>query len=531
MAIWSLTQERVEKLQDKIGDKELEIDALTKLTPRDLWTRDLDAFVEEWNLQIDEEGKRKKKIASMTRRASQKLGFGASKGGKRKKKRAGDDSDSDEFSDYGPAKKKAKPKTGGLLSYLKTEPEEAKKTSATTSKAAASSMARQSDLLTHFKKPTPPVPAEPETMDIDTDDVKPEPAPAAATKRGRLAGSKNVKKPTPPVATESEHSDIDFDDLEPEPAPVAATKRGRTAGSKTAKKPTPAPVDPDSDSDVFAAVAKEPAKKKPAESIPASRTARGAAKKATNYAVDRDSESDMDNDDDDFDLSMMVKTIGNSGNDRPLFNAGTARSSIARPAGPSKLGGRAGATKTTILDDDDSMDVTNYEALVPRSSPEKMASRSIEPLDTDEEDDLMLSVKKAPPVKSVPKAKTAAKSKAPAASTVVAKKTTALSPAAKAYAARLGKTKDLAPAKPAAKAKKAITIDSDEDEDITMDDANKLANDILSEEEDDEPIVKPKRAAARPGRRAAAKPAKYVLSDDDDDSEEPSEASFDDDSD
>ena len=47
MAIWSLTQERVEKLRRQIGDKEEEIDALIKLTPKDIWSVDLDAFVEE----------------------------------------------------------------------------------------------------------------------------------------------------------------------------------------------------------------------------------------------------------------------------------------------------------------------------------------------------------------------------------------------------------------------------------------------------------------------------------------------------
>jgi DNA topoisomerase-2 len=115
MAIWSLTQERVEKLMRQIGDKELEIDALIKLTPKDLWNIDLDAFVEEWNVQLTEEADRAKKIQRMGRRASHKLGIGASKGGKGKKKRKMGDSDSEEDSDddFGPVKKKAKPKKDG----------------------------------------------------------------------------------------------------------------------------------------------------------------------------------------------------------------------------------------------------------------------------------------------------------------------------------------------------------------------------------------------------------------------------------
>ena len=41
MAIWSLTQERVEKLNRQIGDKEEEIDVLIKKTEKDIWRQDL----------------------------------------------------------------------------------------------------------------------------------------------------------------------------------------------------------------------------------------------------------------------------------------------------------------------------------------------------------------------------------------------------------------------------------------------------------------------------------------------------------
>jgi DNA topoisomerase-2 len=146
---------------------------------------------------------------------------------------------------------------------------------------------------------------------------------------------------------------------------------------------------------------------------------------------------------------------------------------------------------------------------------------------SDSEDDFSLVKPKPVTTKltKIPaKPKPAAKAKAPA--TVVAKKSTGLSPAAKAYAARLEKTSGAAKAKLATK--KPTLIDSDEE----MDDADALANDILSDD-DDEPTPKPKATgrapAARPGRRAAAKPAKYVVSDDDDE-DEASEASFDDDS-
>ena len=491
MAIWSLTQEKVEKLLKQIGDKELEIDALIKLSPKDIWTKDLDDFVTEWNTQLEEEVKRAKKIASIGRRASHKLGIGANKGGKRKKKRA-DDSDSDSQSDYGPAKKKAKPKTGGLLSYLKDR-EEPRKPSATAAlKGGAATANKQAGMLDYLKKETPPI------VDLD--------------------GS------------------IDIDEPAPAPAPVAAaTKRGRPAATKAATKLKPEPVESESDSDIFAVVAKE-AEKKPAQSITNSRTARGAAKKATNYRVDRDSESEA-SDDDDFDVSNMVQTIGGSSNDRPLFST-TARpgsNGSARPGsaagGPAKTNGRGAIQKPSPIDDDP--DETNYEGLLPQGSPHKPAPRNVNDtiMGSDESDDLGFSLKKKPaPKPAVNKAvsklkvtKAAAKPKTAVPSAVVAKKTTQLSPAAKAYAARLGKTKDLTASKAGAKAKKPIAIDSDDEE---MEDADQLADELLSDDED-EPTPKP--ATARPGRRAAAKPAKYVVSDDDGDSDPASEPSFDED--
>jgi DNA topoisomerase-2 len=495
MAIWSLTQERVEKLLRQIGDKEVEIDALIKLSPKDIWTQDLDDFVAEWELQLEEEGKRRKKIANMGRRASQKLGIGAAKGGKRKKKRS-DDSDSDSQSDYGPAKKKAKPKAGGLLSYLHKDNEEPKKPSATAAlKGGAATAKKQAGMLGYLKKETPHVVELDDSMDVD------EPAPA--------------------------------------PAPAAAaTKRGRPAAAKA----KPQAIDSDSDSDVFAAVAKE-AEKKPAETITKSRTARGAAKKAANYRVDK-SDSEASDDDDDFDVSNMVQTIGGSAADRPLFSTtgrpgsnGSLRPGSAT-GGPSKVNGRAAAQKPSPIEDD--ADETNYEGLLPQGSPHKPAPRNVNDtiVGSDDEDDLGFGINKKAPTKpavnkavsklkvtkAAPKPKTAAPSAAPA------KKTTTLSPAAKAYAARLGKTKDLAASKAVAKAKKPIAIDSEDD---TMQDADQLADELLSDDEDDDeptpkPAAKAKAAAARPGRRAAAaKPTKYVVSDDEEEeSDAASEPSF-----
>jgi len=495
MAIWSLTQERVEKLLRQIGDKEMEVDALIKLSPKDIWTQDLDDFVTEWNTQLEDEGNRKKKLSKIVRRGSHKLGLGAAKGGKRKKKRADDDSDSESQSDYGPAKKKAKPKSGGLLSYLHKDSNEAKKPSATAAlKSGAATAKKQAGMLGYLNRETPPVVDFEDSMDVD------EPAP------------------------------------DPAPVPVAAaTKRARPATTKAATKPKPAPVDSESDSDVFAAVAKE-VEKKPAETITNSRTARGATKKATNYRVDKDSESEA-SDDDDFDVSNMVQTIGGSSNARPLFST-TARpgsNGSIRPGsatgGPAKVNARSATQKPAPIEDDP--DETNYEGLLPQGSPHKPAPRNVNDtiVGSDESDDLGFGIKKkaaAKPAanKAVSKlkvTKAAPKSK-PAVPSAVVAKATQLSPAAKAYAARFGKTKDLVAPKPGAKAKKPIAIDSGDED---MEDVDQLANELLSDDDEDEPTPKP--AAARPGRRAAAKPARYVVSDDDEEGDAASEPSFEED--
>jgi DNA topoisomerase-2 len=481
MAIWSLTQERVEKLLKQIGDKETEVDTLMKLSPKDIWNVDLDAFIAEWETQLEDEGKRKKKIAEMTRRASHKLGINTK--GKGKKKRKTDDSDSEgSQSDFGPVKKKAKPlKKEGLLSYLRQEEPVKKLTAAQALKSSSAfgttAPQKQGALLTHLVKKESPT-----QVGGASDDVSPEP--------------------------EAEH----------------APRRGRAVTAKPTKKPTVIESDDDDDaSDVFAAVAKEVVKK-PAETVTTSRTARGATKQAPKYNIDN-SESDSEGDDLLGDVSSMVKTIGAS-KGVPMFKSTTS----ARPG--SAAGGLKAAKKATPIEIDG--DTTNYEGLMPQPSPKRPAPRNVNDtiMSSDDDDFGLQPAASKLTAKSKPAAaKPAPKSKTTT-STLAAKKPPTLSPAAKAYAKQHSKATD-ALVKPAPKAKKPVAIDSDDD----MEDADALANDILSDEEEDEdaeePTPKPasRAPAARPGRRAAAKPAKYVVSDDEAESDEASEASFDEDSD
>ncbi|KAF2493216.1 type II DNA topoisomerase [Lophium mytilinum] len=471
MAIWSLTQERVEKLLKQIGDKEVEIDDLIKLSPKDLWNRDLDLFVEEWHAQLSDEAKAAKKIANMGRRASAKLRIGA--GGKGKKRKV-DDSDDFSDDDFGPKNKKkaAAPKKGGLLGYLAKDPPK------------QATQALKNGAV--FKKPT----MDAISVDGAADDIVEVVKPSIAPKKPRAA----TTKPAKPVKAKQE-SDLDDDD------------------------------------DVFAAVAKE-AKEKPA---PARQARAATKKVPKYTLPDDSDDDDVDDLLGDVSMMVKGIGANDSANGRPLFSATTAGrpGSGNRPGSAasfnghgSKISSRAPAKSALDISDDE----TDYTKLMPQASPQRPAPRNANDtmLGSDNDDDFGFSLPKAAPkvtAKAAPKAaaKPAAKPKPVAA--VVAAKAIALSPAAKAYAAKRAKLGGSS--KPALKNAAA-------DSDTEMGDAedvDALANDILSDDEDDESIVKPARAtSARPGRRAAAVKPRYKVAISDDESEdEASEPSFEDD--
>ena len=261
MAIWSLTQERVEKLNRQIGDKEEEIDALIKKTEKDLWRRDLDDLLEEWQTQLDEEVKRVKKVRAKGRRASAKLGIG----GKGKKRKADDsDASDDDF-----AVKKPKIATVSATARLKAgllgKPE---------SKAAG-----VYPLVNGVEqKPVAKPPAEQLTLDAAFEKVK----PVAVLKEAASSQLTVKTKPAAPVSK-----------------PVARKKKVVSD-------------DDESDEDVFAAVAKDAASKPAAAP---SRTGRAAAQKPKTYIADLESDSDSSGGADLLgDVSTMVKGIGSNAN-------------------------------------------------------------------------------------------------------------------------------------------------------------------------------------------------------------------------
>ena len=78
-------------------NKKEEYNALEKLSEKDLWCQDLDAFVEEWENQLREDQEMEKDIRSRGRRASKKIGAGKTTSRRVKK----------EDDDFNPSKSKA----------------------------------------------------------------------------------------------------------------------------------------------------------------------------------------------------------------------------------------------------------------------------------------------------------------------------------------------------------------------------------------------------------------------------------------
>ena len=434
MPIWSLTKERVEKLLNQVGDKEIEIDTLIKLTKEDLWTRDLDDFLAEWRFQLEDEAKRQKKVANMGRRASKKLKIAGGVAGRKRK----NDSDDDDFN-VAPVKvkKAAMPKkeVGGLLSYLmpetktKASPKSKPKAPTATQKAAK----RALDLISTSAKGE------------DNDDVW-----------MNVDGSdSDVPKATKPKA-----------------APVKATLPKKKA-EPVPKKTNSDDDDEDADEEIIRPTA--------------SRRPRGAAAKQISYNV---GDSDSDGDDMLFDVGKMVKGIDTASvpaeKTRPLFSA-----SMSRPGSSAGLPNNSASSKPAVdVDSDD----TNYSKLAPPATtkgPAVTAKKTI--LSDDDDDDSLGDMVVAPPKASKPaskaSAKPAPKAKAPAPAKKVTKaapppepKKMPLSPAAKAYAAKKAKAE-----------KAALKATSPSDDDLEG-----LVDEILDDDDEEEDVGarRPARRAA-----------------------------------
>jgi len=489
MAIWSLTKERVEKLLRQIGDKELEIDVLIKLSKEDLWKKDLEEFINEWRFQLEDEEKRQRKVASMGRRVSSKLKTQVKPSSK---KRKGDDSFDD--SDFGNKKqkkvpavvKKVQPK-GGMLAHL-SPPAKPKQTTLTSipngikllSEASYSSEPKVADKADRADKDV--------WMTVD--------------------GADDSGAPIAPVVTKGKAA--------------AATKKAPPA---KASKPTV--IDSDSDD--------EPVVK----AAPASRAPRAAARKPVKYSLNSDSDSD-NGDDMLFDVGKMVKGIGSTSTvptatgpstTRPLFSA---IASLSRPGSSAGLVARKSLARTVI--ESGSEDETDYTRLAPATSGGVKATARATLL-SDDDDDMDDFVTKpaspAKPVATVPKPKAKAPAKAPAAkpvpkaATVVKEKEQKrlpLSPAAKAYAAKQAKniaaaSTTAATGKAKGKAKsKSVSSDEEDDFDELKGVGFGMAGVVGAGRETS---VAASDVGGRPARRAVKKT--WVIDDEDEDEEKEEE--------
>ncbi|KAL2278591.1 hypothetical protein FJTKL_14321 [Diaporthe vaccinii] len=543
MPIYSLTAERLERLRKQIAAKKKEHDDLEILDEKDLWSRDLDEFLEEWEHQQVLDAEIAKNIRNMGRRRSKKIGAGGGRGGK--KATRGDD-------DYDPGKTAKAAKSMKKEMTVVKRPVEPKKQGAafaqkfsgakpkakTYGNDGASSDFSDDDFAALSKSkpkaaPAKKVPSPDEDVKDEDSEIEEISAPAInRSKRAAAAKAKSyandgsdsdfsdddfatlntgksapVKKPSPvesvvddemPDAEEPEAEEAEAE--EPEIEEVTAPAKSR---SKRAAVSKPSPVESvveDEEPEVEEVTA--PAK---------SRSKRAAASKKKAWVFDDDDdESEGDNGDDLLgDVGAMVRGIGEpaaASNNGRLSLFAMSRSEHGNAAIP-KL-----KTKQSRNFDFDEPDDTNYELLA-RSSPHK-PTRSSDIDDMSENEALpttttaKASSAKAKPAKaplnvvSAPAkqargrpagTKTKGKEEKPA-------KPVQLSPAAKAYAAK-NKTSTAA-----SKSKKKSFDFSDDDEDGDGDVAMK----------DDSPPPPPR---ARPGRAAAAKAKKTyaIISDDDED--------------
>ncbi|EGE78098.1 DNA topoisomerase II [Blastomyces dermatitidis ATCC 18188] len=571
MPLWSLTKERVEKLRRQIGDKEIEIDTLIKLSKEDIWRADLDAFLEEWKFQLEDEGRRQAKRAKSARRVSTKLKT-ATKGGKKRK--AADDDDSD-FGLPKP-KKSAKSTTinrikpqADLLNYVSSNASRKPKPSSdkgfggadgasglddeddfepeilpTRKPRAASSKPMKPielDGLSDFDEFEPkvketsrtasPKPAEPRDVDMDTgiggpsepDDIQPMPVPPKKTKAQPSKGKPGKSA----AALES-----DFEESKSAALPEKKSK-------KAAPPPQRIPLNDDDGSDV---------------EIVSRRPARQARTNRKPITFNNSSESDSDDGDDLLgDVSQMVKGIGRSADassecrtlfselSRPGTSAGTKPATSSSSKTPK-------ATSNDIFDPDE----TDYSKLIPQNSPRR--SLLVKPKDakfsSDEgegagsDSDAVVTSRSAaaarakpstaprkPAAKTTKSTSTARKpTTKPKATAAAPAKKTVLSPAAKAYAAKKAKSQKL--------------TDSLSDDD-GGDDIDAMANDILDSpvparkgkgkgkgrhdsfdvDDSEDEVVAPvpaRTAGGRPSRRAAAvaKKPTYVVDVDSDEEDE-----------
>lgn len=453
MAIWSLTEERIAKLMQQVGDKEEEIENLTKTTKEQLWEADLDDFIGEWRFQLEDDARRVREGRRAGRRASRKLKIDGKTG---QKKRKGDDDD-DDFA-VSKSKKTAKAKSSTLSSYF---------TAKEVKPSAAKSLAALNP-LEQLPVSKPPAVQEGNLPDSSDDDKA----------RLKAAAKSTAKTAAPKSAARLDALDLETHE-EDEFFRIASENMGKKAapargGRAAATKRPVYTVDSGSDSDGLGGLgditdmvkartstaAEAPSRTlyKETSSRPTSSSGVGASAKAAKPVEQSEEEDGMSETD--------YKSLAQDSKKRP-----TSR----------------------IVDDDDDSD--SDIAVVTKPAMKAAAEAKAPPV---------TKTKFAKPPQEQAAKKPAAQS--PAAKAYAKK-------IAKNAAPALPKLDKPAAAKPAAKpvkGKKKV-VESDEEDEV-MDDADNVVNDLLKSDDENEESEMPQKARrARPGRAAAAAPkSKYV---------------------
>ena len=274
MPIWSLTLERVQKLQAEADHQSRIVQELTNTTNRQMWLKDLDAFVvayDEWEQELaDLEAKQVKQIKAGRGKAGAK-GKAVKKAVKSKKGGRGDDSEEEGISSEEEEDEdfemvpKAKP-VKKVAPAPKPAPHAAPKPS---SSIASASVSIQSKIAA---APAPAVSAS----------VSAEPLSLAARLAGRLQLNSGPAAPPPaPVAASSYDLDDEITSPVSKPKAKAPAKPKAVADAKPKAKPAP----------------------------------KRRAKSASSDEDDLDDESEVEDDDDDdvYELDAMSPEVAHKG--------------------------------------------------------------------------------------------------------------------------------------------------------------------------------------------------------------------------
>ena len=379
MSLWSLTQERVEKLRRQIGEIETEIDALIKLSKEDLWRKDLDLFIEEWRAQLDEEHKRKRRINNMGRRGSRKVTVAASGPAAKKRKGADWDDDDDDFEVAPKARKAAAPKANRKEVYVKKSQALLPSMLSSGQGTMGKNLARQVD--GNSSEPEP----------IGDLGAVPDPAPSESVAPNMSAAMRKDESDDP-LKVNKTNTVV----RKEKPAPKVKEKPAPKSKAAKAER-TKIKIDED----------EKEGEEDGMPSRPAPRQARAAASKPIRYDIGSDSE-DSNGDDLLGDITSMVKGLPSNGasskastDGKSLFSAsrakpigGSSSSSAgqdnALSRGNSAMGklGLSQSSRKSYAEPSDNDD-TNFMGLVPQQSPRKSVSvtKNADLMDEDEEED------------------------------------------------------------------------------------------------------------------------------------------------